>query len=445
MGLLKRFGLATPEVRAWAMYDWANSGMLTLVATAVFPVFFASGYVSGGAQAEATGRFTLATTIGLAVIALASPFLGTLADYSAAKVRLLGAFMLLGVAATTALFFVGEGQWLFALVAFSFANIGLNGSFTFYDSLLPHVAAAEDRDRVSSAGFALGYLGGGLLLAVGLALIQFPGWFGLPSGEGLSPAQATLPVRLSFVLAALWWFVFALPVLRRVPEPAATRRPAGRSLLAETAGQLAHTFRELRRFRDAFIFLLAFLIYNDGIGTIIRLAAIYGKEIGIGETTLIGSILLTQFVGVPFAILFGKLAGRIGAKRAIYLALAVYAGISVLGFFVRSDLHFVALACLVGTVQGGAQALSRSLFSSMIPKSKSGEFFGFYAVFEKGASILGPMVFWVALATTGSSRNAILSIILFFVTGAFLLTKVDVARGQQAAREAEADLVAGVA
>ena len=440
MPLLKRFGLRTPEVRAWAMYDWANSGMLTLVATAVFPVFFASAYVSGGAQAEATSRFTLATTIGLAIIAVASPFLGTLADYSAAKVRLLGGFMLLGVTATTALFFIGQGQWVFALVAFSLANIGLNGSFTFYDSLLPHVAAPEERDRVSSAGFALGYLGGGLLLAFGLALIQFPGWFGLPSGEGLTPAQATLPVRLSFVIAALWWFVFALPVLRRVPEPAAAPRPAGRSLVRETAGQLARTFHELRRYRDASIFLLAFLIYNDGIGTIIRLAAIYGKEIGITESTLIGSILLTQFVGVPFAILFGRLAGRIGAKQAIYIALAVYAGISVLGFFVRTDLHFVALACLVGTVQGGAQALSRSLFSSMIPKSKSGEFFGFYAVFEKGAAILGPLVFWIALATTGSSRNAILSIILFFVTGALLLTRVDIARGQATARDAEAEL-----
>lgn len=432
MPLLQRFGLTTPAVRAWAMYDWANSGMLTLVSTAVFPVFFASAYV--GAGAEATGRFTLATTIALSIIAVVSPFLGTLADYSAAKIRLLGTFILLGVAGTAALFFIGEGQWLFALVAFGVASIGMNGSFTFYDALLPHVAAPEERDHVSSAGFALGYLGGGLLLLVGLLLIQFPGAFGLPSGEGLTPSQQTLPARISFVLAALWWLVFSLPVLRRVPEPPAAPRPPGRSLVRETFGQLGQTFRELRRYRDAFTFLVAFLIYNDGIGTIIRLAAIYGKEIGIGESTLIGAILLTQFVGVPFAMLFGRLAGRIGAKQAIYLALAVYAGISVLGYFVRTDLHFVILACLVGTVQGGAQALSRSLFASMIPKEKSGEFFGFYAVFEKGASILGPLVFWLALSVSGSSRNAIVSIIVFFVVGGLLLTRVDVARGQAAAQ-----------
>jgi UMF1 family MFS transporter len=420
------------------MYDWANSGMLLLVVTTIFPIFF-SQFVSDD-PVRATGRFTLATTIGLAAIALAAPFLGTLADQTAAKLRFLGGFLALGVLATGAMFFIQQGAWLFALVAFALANIGLNGSFVFYDALLPHVAAPEDQDRVSSAGYAIGYLGSSLLLALGLALVTVPGRFGLPSGEGLTPAEQSLPSRITFVLAAIWWAVFSLPILRRVPEPPVAPRPpdaAGRGVLAATAAQLAVTFRELRRYRDALVFLIAFLIYNDGIGTIIRLATVYGSEIGIGRTTLIGAILITQLVGVPFAILFGQLAGRIGAKPAILLGITVYMGISIVGYFMRTDLHFLLLAILVGTVQGGTQALSRSLFASMIPKSKSGEFFGFYSVFEKGASILGPLVFWLVLEVSGSSRSGILALIAFFVAGGVLLLTVNVERGQAAARGGE--------
>ena len=441
--LLARLGLSSPGARAWAMYDWANSGMLLLVVTTIFPIFF-SQFVSDD-PVQATGRFTLATTIGLGVIAIAAPFLGTLADASAAKLKFLATFLALGVAATAGMFFIQQGQWLLALTLFALANIGLNGSFVFYDALLPHVAPPEDWDRVSSAGFAIGYLGSSLLLAFGLALITVPGRFGLPGGEGLSPAAASLPTRITFVLAAVWWAVFSIPLFRRVPEPPPPRAPRApgeptRSAVGETFVQLGRTFRELRRYRDAFVFLLGFLIYNDGIGTIIRLATVYGTEIGIGRTTLIAAILVTQVVGVPFAFLFGQLAGRVGAKRAIFLGLAVYTGISVLGYLMRTGLHFLLLAILVGTVQGGTQALSRSLFSSMIPKSKSGEFFGFYSVFEKGASILGPLVFWLVLQLSGSSRNAILALIAFFAAGAALLASVNVSRGRDAARQAEAEL-----
>jgi UMF1 family MFS transporter len=286
----------------------------------------------------------------------------------------------------------------------------------------------------------LGYLGGGLLLALNLLWIQKPALFGLPSGPDLTPAQATLPSRLAFVSVAVWWLVFSIPLFRRVREPArrieADERPAANPVrMAFT--RLGETVRSLRGFRHAFLMLLAFMVYNDGIQTIIKTAAVYGAEIGIPDAAMIGSILIVQFVGVPFAFLFGMLAGKIGAKRSIFLGLLVYTLISVVGFFMRTATHFLILALLVGMVQGGTQALSRSLFASMVPPHKSGEFFGFYSVFEKFASIFGPLVFSLTIATTGSSRYAILSVIAFFAVGALLLAKVDVAEGQRVARLAE--------
>ena len=441
-GLAATLGLHRPELRAWAMYDWANSAFLTTVTTAVFPIYYSSVASAGVSPETATFRFGLSTTIGLALIAVAAPILGALADVVPIKKRLLGLFMAVGVAATAMLFFVREGDWLLASALFIVANIGVNGSFVFYDAFLPHVARPDEVDRVSTAGYALGYVGGGLLLALNLAWIQKPEWFGLPSGAGLTPDEATLPARLAFVSVAVWWALFAIPFFRRVPEPPVHGAPA-RPTFGGTFRQLGATFGELRRFRNALLMLVAFLIYNDGIGTIIRMATIYGTEIGIGRGALITAVMLVQFVGIPFAFAFGALADRITAKRAIFIGLAAYTAISVIGYFMRTAAHFFALSVLVGMVQGGTQALSRSLFSSMIPQHQAGQFFGFFAVFEKFAGILGPLVFSLAIAVGGSSRNAILSVIAFFVVGGVLLARVDVPAGQAAARRAEAD--AGVA
>jgi UMF1 family MFS transporter len=316
----------------------------------------------------------------------------------------------------------------------------------FYESLLPHIAGPHEIDRVSTAGYALGYVGGGLLLALNLAWIQKPDWFGLPSGPGLTEPQATLPARLAFVSVAIWWIVFSLPLFRRVPEPPArieTDERRGENPILVAFVRLAETFRELRGYRQAFLMLLAFLIYNDGIQTIIKMATAYGTEIGIGQSALIGAILVVQFVGIPCSFLFGMVAGRIGAKRALFLGLLAYTAISVLGYFMRTATHFYVLAGLVGMVQGGTQALSRSVFASMIPPHKSGEFFGFFSVFEKFAGIFGPLIFAGTIAATGSSRNAILSVIGFFAVGAAILALVDVGEGQRAAREAEARMAGG--
>ena len=438
--LLSKTGLNRPVLRAWAMYDWAASAMQTTIMVAVFPIYFVKVAGAGLPESGATQRLATVNTLALVVIALLSPVLGAISDYRGTKKPWLALFMLLGVTAVLGMFFVERGDLDLASALFTLSLIGVAGSFVFYEALLPHIAGRGEIDRVSTAGYALGYLGGGVLLALNLAWIQRPDWFGLPSGAGLTPSQATLPVRLAFVSVAIWWVVFSLPLFRRVPEPAATLEPderRGESPVKMAFVRLGETFRELRSYRQAFVMLLAFLIYNDGIQTIIKMATAYGTELGIDQSALIGAILLVQFVGIPCSFLFGMLAGRIGAKRAVFIGLLAYTAISLLGYFMKTAAHFYVLAALVGTVQGGTQALSRSLFASMIPQHKSGEFFGFFSVFEKFAGIFGPLIFAGTIAATGSSRNAILSVILFFAVGALLLGRVDVAEGQQNARAAD--------
>ncbi|HET9598241.1 MAG TPA: MFS transporter [Anaeromyxobacteraceae bacterium] len=444
MRLSERLGLARPEHRAWALYDWANSAMATTVLVAVFPVYFGSVAAAGLQPARATQVFALATTAALVVTAVLAPVLGTLADVLPWKKRLLAAFMALGVVATAGLWFVGPGDWRLGAFLFVLGNVGLNGSFVFYDALLPHVAAEDELDRLSTAGYALGYVGGGILLALNLAWIQAPGLFGLPDGPGRTPAQATLPARLAFLSVAVWWAAFSVPLFLRVPEPpaAALDRPSAEAVGAALR-RLGGTFRALRDRPDAGLMLLAFLVYNDGIGTIIRMATVYGTEIGIGQGALIGAILLVQFVGIPCSFLFGAIAGRVGAKRAILGGLVIYTAVSIVGYFMTTAAHFFVLAVLVGLVQGGTQALSRSLFASLVPRRQSGEFFGFFSVTEKFAGIFGPAIFAACIAVVGSSRAAILSVIAFFVVGAALLARVDVERGQRAARASDAVAAGG--
>ena len=440
-GWLGAVGLDRPELRAWAMYDWANSAMVTTIIAAVFPIYFSAVAGANLPKAVATQRFAIASTLGMVIIAILAPILGTIADARPIKKRMLGIFMVLGVSAVAAMFFIQRGDWMLAATLFILANIGANGSFVFYDALLPHIARDDEIDRVSTAGYALGYIGGGLLLTLNLAWIMKPQWFGLPSGPNLTDAQATLPARLSFLSVAVWWTVFAIPLFRRVPEPAF--RPDTEVRIhgpVKTAFlRLMETFRQLRRYKQGLVMLVAFLIYNDGIGTIFRMAVIYGEEIGIDQSAMIGALVLVQFVGIPFAFLFGTLAGYIGAKRSILFSLVVYTGISVLAYFMTNATHFFLLAILVGMVQGGSQALSRSLFASLIPRDRSGEFFGFFAVVEKFAGIFGPLTFSVIGALGGSSRLAILSVIAFFVVGGILLYTVDVEEGQRTARAAEVE------
>ncbi len=432
MPILERLGLHRPELRAWAMYEWATTGMWAVIVATVFPIYFQTVAAGELPNEIATRNFAIATTIGIVLVAVVAPLLGAITDRAAIKKPLLAAFAALGIAGTGLLFFIQEGDWLLGLVFFVLVNIGANGSIVFYDALLPHVARPDEVDRVSTGAFGLGYLGAGLLLAFCLLMIQAPHLFGLPDD--------TLPARLSFVAVAIWWAVFSIPIFLRVAEPPAEIAPGEvveKGTFRFAVARIRGTFRELRSFRYAFLFLIAYLVYGDGIGTIIRMATVYGAELGIERGHMIGAIVMVQFVGVPFSFAFGWLAGRIGTKRSIFLGLLVYTGISVLGYFMTSALHFWMLAFLVGTVQGGTQALSRSLFASMIPAYKSGELFGFFGVMDKFAGMFGPSVMALVITLTGSSRLGILSIILFFAVGAAILYRVDEDEGRRVAREAQ--------
>jgi len=426
---MARVGLVTPEQRAWAWYDWANSAFFATVVTAVFPGFYASYAAAGMAPAEATARFGLVTTLSMATIAISAPILGAMADYTGAKKKLLAVFIAIGVTACASMVFIGEGDIGLASLLFFIANLGVSGSIVFYDSLLPHVAKAEETDRVSSAGYAMGYIGGGLLLLINLAWILQPAMFGF---SGTVPA-----IKASFVAVAVWWAVFSLPIFRNVPEPSTRARQSGESGLAIVAAfnRLATTFREVRKYRNAFLLFIAMLLYQDGIQTIIRMAGVYGAEVGVEQTSQIAAFVMVQFLAIPFSFLFGSLGVRIGTKRAIFIAITVYALATVLAYFMTSVTHFFILAAMIATVQGGAQALSRAMFSRMVPVDRTSEFFGFFAVSERFATVLGPLVFTLSVTLTGSSHAAIIAILGFFVAGAWVLSMVDEEAGIRAARE----------
>jgi UMF1 family MFS transporter len=429
---LDRLGLGRKELRAWAMYDWANSAFMCTIVTAVFPIYFQREAAAELAPDTALAYMGLANAIAIGIVALLNPLLGALADYLPIKKKTLGAFLALGLVSTGAMYFIHRGDWQLAMGLFVLGNVGAFGSMAFYDSLLPHIARGDEVDRVSSAGYAIGYLGGGLLLALNAVWILQPQLFGM--------ADAGVAARVSFVSVAVWWFLFSIPLFRHVREPRipVVRSPQDPNLLVIAARGFSRTLGELRGYREAFLLLVAFAIYNDGINTIIKMATSYGASIGLDAGNMIGAVLLVQFAGVPFAFMFGALADRIGAKRAIYLALAVYVVISFLGYFMTTALHFYLLAFLVASVQGGSQALSRSMFASLIPRHKSAEFFAFFSIFEKFTGVLGPAAFALAVSATGSGRLAVLSIVAFFIVGWAILARVNVDAGQAAARAAEA-------
>jgi len=405
-------------VNAWCMYDWGSSAFSTTAEAAVLPVYFGTIAASSLAPNQATAYWGYTNSLALLVAAVLAPILGSIADYTGAKKKLLAIFAGIGILATALMFTLNTGAWVFALVLFFFGSIGLGASYIFYDALLGHVAKEEDSDFVSSKGYAMGYLGGGILLAINIAMI----WFLETNNLGY---------RLSLLSVALWWGVFTIPLMRHVPEPPANKTgiQAGLNPVKASFSRLAMTFKEIRKYRELFKFLIAFWLYNDGIGTIIKMATIYGAEIGIGTLDLVGALLLTQFVGIPFSLLFGKFSKRVGTKRSVMIGLGWYALLTVAGYFMSEAWHFWALAFSVGMVQGGTQALSRSLYSQMAPKARSAEFFGFYDVSSKFAGIVGPFLFAVVSQIAGQSRLSIVALIIFFIGGIILLTRVDETEG----------------
>lgn len=434
---------ALPErrriINAWCMYDWANSAFMTVVTTALFPVFFRSIAINAGLHDhDATAYWGYTSSVALLAVALIAPLLGATADHTGGKKRYLGAFAAVGIVFTASLAFIGRQSdgWFLAAVLYVLAALGFAGGNVFYDSLLPHVSAGDDIDRVSARGFALGYLGGGILLVLNVLWIRWPHAFGMPGAD--------FAFRASFLSVAAWWAGFSIPFFRRVPEPPVVRRPgAARAPLAEGFRRLSGTFHHIRRYRQLGLFLLAYWVYTDGIGTIFRMATAYGDEIGIELNDMITALILIQATAIPFTFLFGRLARVIGAKRSILTSLVVYGAVSVSAYFMRTAFHFYILALAVATVQGGSQALSRSLFGRMVPRHRTAEFFGFYSTSSKFAGVFGPLVFGLISQAAGGSRLSILSVIAFFIVGAALLARVDVEEGIRAAERELAPEVAG--
>ncbi|MGE5125968.1 MAG: MFS transporter [Betaproteobacteria bacterium] len=431
--LLDRLGLHRRELRAWAYYDVANSAWMTTMLQAFSPAFFVPFAASQLPADAARSRFAFGTSAMVIAVGLLGPWLGALADYKGRKKAFLGAFLGAGAALTAALYLVREGQWLLALALYGLANVAVTSTLAFYNALLPGIARPDEVDRVSTAGFALGYLGGGLLFALNIWMMASPRTFGL--------ASTVAAFQASCVMVAAWWVLFSIPLFRHVPEPVPRLdpdEPVGESASRIALRRLAETFRELRRHRDAALLLLAFLVYNDGVNTIIRMGTTFADEIGLPKGPTYAAVLMIQFVGIPFAFAFGMLADRVGAKRAIMLALAVYTVLTVLAYGLSTIGQFFAFAFTVAMVMGGVQALSRSLFASLIPQHKAGEMFGFFGIFDRFGGAIGSMIFGVVLALTGSSRPAVVSLVVLFLLGGYLLSRVDVARGRTLARETEA-------
>lgn len=406
------------RILAWAFYDWANSAYATVVLAGFFPLFFKQYWAAGLETTESTFWLGAANSTSSLLIVLLAPLMGAAADRADARKRYLVRFALLGIVATATLWFVGEGAWGAAAALFALATVGFMGANVFYDALLVRVAAVEERDRVSALGFALGYLGGGLLFAGCVGMVLAPQTFGL--------ADAGTAVRLSFLLTAIWWAVFSIPLLRSLHET-----PARLPLLPavrDGARELVRTVRHLRHHRNAGLFLLAYWLYIDGVDTVVRMAVDYGMSIGFAANDLIVALLIVQFIGFPATLAFGRLAAPIGPRGGIFIALAVYAVVTVWASTMSAQWEFYGLAVAIGLVQGGVQALSRSFFSRLVPPERAGEFFGFYNMMGKFAAIIGPFLVGAVGWLAGDPRVGILSLLLLFGGGALLLARVHVPR-----------------
>lgn len=408
------------EVFGWCMYDWANSAFATTVMAGFFPVFFKQYWSNGVEVITSTARLGMANSVAAIAVALSAPVLGAMADSGTLKKRFLMLFALTGVVMTSGLYLVSRGDWAVAVFLYVLATIGFSGGNIFYDALITSVAPDEQRDRVSALGFSLGYLGGGLLFALNVAMVLWPGVFGFAD-----PGDA---VRFAFLSVGIWWAVFSIPLFLLVREPGMRRRPPGWDIVKSGFSQLGETFREVRSRKNIFIFLMAYWLYIDGVDTIIRMAVDYGISLGFESNDLIVALLITQFIGAPATFGFIYFGRRVGTKGAIYTAIGVYLFITLWGGFMRSKAEFFVLAMMIGLVQGGIQAFSRSTYAKIIPEARSAEYFGFYNMTGKFAAIIGPalmggvglLVQSMGYGSHVASRSSILSVSLLFLAGGSL-------------------------
>jgi len=411
------------SIFAWAWYDWANSAFATTVMAGFFPVFFTAYWAVGSSTEQGTFFLGLANSLGSLIVALLAPFLGAIADWGSYKKRMLTFFTFLGAVMTSALFLLKMGSWPLAVLYYSLAVVGFSGANTFYDALLPFVASEKKVDYVSSLGYSLGYIGGGLLFLVNVLMYLNPHWFGL--------ADEAMAIKISFVIVGVWWLVNTIPLWLWVKEDAATEELSAREAIKKGLRLTINTVKSFRQLKTVAIFLLAYWLYIDGVDTIIRMAVNYGTALGFPSESLIIALLITQFVAFPSALAYSFFGSKIGIKKALHVAIAAYAVIAVMGYFMTKAIHFYLLAIAIGLFQGGIQALSRSYYTRLIPKDQSAQFFGFFNMLGKFAAIVGPILMGSVTLITKSNRAGIISLIVLFILGYFFLTKVDEEAGKK--------------
>ena len=417
----------TKKVVSWAFYDWANSAYSTTVMAGFFPIFFEKFWSNPDDVIQSTYQLGIANSVSSIIIALVSPILGAIADRGSAKKKLLITFAFLGIVMTGGLWFVQQGEWKLAVFFYVIATIGFMAGNIFYDSLLPSVATRDKVDYVSSLGYSLGYLGGGLLFLVNVLMYLHPDWFGI--------SDSSTAIRLSFVSVAIWWGIFTLPVMLFLPEPHSENSVPLRKAVRSGLLQLKETYKHIREMKVIGTFLMAYWLYEDGVATIVRMAVKVGSSMGFAAGDLITAILMVQFIGFPAALLYNWFGTRVGVKNAVLIAIGGYGIITLLGYFMTDRAHFYLLAALIGIFQGGIQALSRSLFTRLVPPNKEAEFFGFYNMLGKFAAVIGPVLMGWITVTTGNPRMGILSIVVLFVLGGLLLKRVDFEEGERIASE----------
>lgn len=406
----------TKQESSWIRYDWASSAYSIIISTAVFPLFYKATATNAGVSLSNSTAY-LGYTIAIAtfILALIGPILGTIADYKGMKKRFFTIFFTLGVTFTAMLAFVPSDNWLMMLVIYTLAVLGSTGSNVFYDAFIVDVTTDERMDRVSARGYGMGYIGSTIPFIISIAII-------ILAQTKVLPISTTLASQMAFIITALWWGLFSIPMFKNVNQKHYIEREP--QLVLQSFKRLAKTFKEIRKYKALFLFLLAYFFYIDGVGTIITMSTAYGTDLGISSTNLLIILFATQVVAWPFAILFGKLSEKYTGKKMLYVGISIYIIVCIYAYFLETTTDFWILAMLVATSQGGIQALSRSYFAKLVPKANANEFFGFYNIFGKFASIMGPLMVGLTAQLTGNSSMGVFSLVLLFVIGMVILAFV---------------------
>ncbi len=403
------------QVMAWALYDWGNSAFALSVLAVLYPLFLGSYWSAGDEGVTVTARLALVTFSASIVVSLLAPILGAIADSGGYRKRFLLVLVVLGAVSTASLSLIDEGGWVWALGLFMLASVGYYSANVFYDSLIIDVSNPRYYSLVSSFGFSLGYFGGASLLALHVWMLRSPETFGF--------SESVQVVKFAFITVGIWWIVFLMPLMFIVREGKAATAGGDGTIRAAYRALMA-TFREIRKYRNVLMFLIAYWLYIGGVFTVIFMAVNYGQRLGFSSTDLVTALLITNFVGFPATLAFGALGHRYGETNMIYAGLAVYVGVACWAVFLDDVRQFYAMAILIGLVQGGVQGMSRALYASLIPPDRSGEFFGFYNMLTKFAHILGPFLVFVGTIITDAPQIILAILLPVFISGGLVLTRV---------------------